>query len=134
MVEEEKAEEVVPTAEDTSVPAEVDSSLDKYVKSDANPVSRILVTEQQFSELKKSLPRQEALISAREKTQAVEVNEGALVENGLLPADENPQEKIEKMMEQANQLYQSGDTAGAQALYEQISIENEKLKEQQAVK
>ena len=37
-------------------------------------------------------------------------------------------------MEQANQLYQSGDTAGAQALYEQISIENEKLKEQQAVK
>ena len=124
VVEESPQEEAQSTEEKE---AQVDESLEKFVKSDNNPVSRILVTENQYSELKKSLPKQEALLSAREKTNAIEVGSG-------LPVEEDPQAKIEKMMEEANNLYQSGDAAGAQALYEQISIENEKLKEQQLVK
>jgi len=125
VVEEETKEEEQPTQEQT---AEVDESLDKYVKSDNNPVSRILVTEGQYNELKKSLPQQEALLSARERTKSTEVG------SGVPETEEDPQARIEKMMEEANQLYQSGDAAGAQALYEQISAENEKLKEQQLVK
>ena len=120
----ESAQQAVQTVENTE-------GLSKFVKKDNNPTSRILVTEGQYNALKQSLSRQEALLSARDKTQAVEVNEGAAASS---EAVEDPQAKIEAMMEQANQLYQAGDTDGAQALYDQISIENEKLKEMQAVK
>lgn len=113
--------------------------LPKFVKSDDNPTSRILVTDAQYNALKASLSEKEALLSARERTANTPVatdtvTENELVANGLLQPEENVQAKIEQMMEQANQLYQSGDTAGAQALYDQISIENQKLQEQQAVR
>ena len=121
----ESAQQAVQAVENTE-------GLSKFVKEDNNPTSRILVTEGQYNALKQSLSRQEALLSAREKTQAVEINQGAVA--GSEVVEEDPQAKIEAMMEQANQLYQAGDTDGAQALYDQISIENEKLKEMQAVK
>ena len=132
----------IPVVGDTAT-AEVQvtdgEELKKFVKSDNNPTSRILVTDAQYNALKASLSEKEALLSAREKTANVAVGEApvteeALVDNGLLPPEDNPQARIEQMMEQANQLYQSGDTAGAQALYDQISIENQKLQEQQAVR
>ncbi len=147
--QEEAVEEVVTPDLEIPVVAEETASeeaqvttgeeLPKFVKSDDNPTSRILVTDAQYNALKASLSEKEALLSARERTANTPVatdtvTENELVANGLLQPEENVQAKIEQMMEQANQLYQSGDTAGAQALYDQISIENQKLQEQQAVR
>ena len=60
-----------------------------------------------------------------------DVTEDQLIANGLLPPDEEvTEQKVEELMQKANELYNSGQVAEAQAVYEVISSMSKKLQEQ----
>jgi hypothetical protein len=88
----------------------------------------ILVTKKQTKNLRDSLSSKTQEFNSfvlRNKN----VSDKELIDNGLLEPVDNIEEKIEKMMEDANNLYKEGKTDEAQALYEKISELNSQLKE-----
>ena len=88
----------------------------------------ILVTKKQTKNLRDSL-----LSKTLEFNNFViknkNVSDEELIDKGLLEPDDSIEAKIEKMMEDANNLYKEGKTDEAQALYEEISKLNSQLKE-----
>ena len=88
----------------------------------------ILVTKKQTKNLRGSLSSKTQEFNSfvlKNKN----VSDKELIDNGLLEPVDNIEEKIEKMMEDANNLYKEGKTDEAQALYEKISELNSQLKE-----
>ena len=101
-----------------------------YTKVDTNKTRALLTSAKQIGNLRSSRSTQEALLNARQKSNANNNLETQLVENGLLPADTDTMKKqVETMMEQANALYKEGKTAEAQAMYDKISELNKQIQE-----
>ena len=101
-----------------------------YTKVDTNKTRALLTSAKQIGNLRSSRSTQEALLNARQKSNANNNLETQLVENGLLPADTDTMKKqVETMMEQANALYKEGKTVEAQAMYDKISELNKQIQE-----
>lgn len=103
-----------------------------YTKVDTNKTRALLTSAKQIGNLRssRSTQEEEALLNARQKSNANNNLETQLVENGLLPADTDTMKKqVETMMEQANALYKDGKTAEAQAMYDKISELNKQIQE-----
>ena len=101
-----------------------------FTKNDNLNARALLTSTKQNSNLRKSLPTQEALYEARISGKGDATLESQLVESGLLPADVNTMKKqVEQLMEQANVLYKDGKTAEAQAMYDKISELNKQIQE-----
>ena len=96
-----------------------------------NEPRAILTSAKQISNLRQSLPTQEALVQARDSiasTNVAGVNDEIqeLVNSGVIaPSKDN----IEDMMAEASRLYQEGKTDEAQAMYDKISELNKQMKE-----
>ena len=108
--------------------------LTTFTKTTADIPKAILTTAKQNSNLRASRDTQEALLSAKRffsTTGPKDVTEDQLIANGLLPPDEEvTEQKVEELMQKANELYNSGQVAEAQAVYEVISSMSKKLQEQ----
>lgn len=92
------------------------------VRKDNNiPPKAIIVSSIQGQKLRNSRQTQEGLIN-------IEINtlEQELIDNNLL--EPTPQEKLEEMMQKANELYQSGQIEDAKKMYDEISVINQQLK------
>lgn len=92
------------------------------VRKDNNiPPKAIIVSSIQGQKLRNSRQTQEGLIN-------IEINtlEQELIDNNLL--EPTPQEKLEEMMQKANELYQSGQIEDAKKMYDEISAINQQLK------
>lgn len=101
-----------------------------YTKVDTNKTRALLTSAKQIGNLRSSRSTQEALLNARQMSNANNNLETQLVENGLLPADTDTMKKqVETMMEQANALYKEGKTVEAQAMYDKISELNKQIQE-----
>ena len=101
-----------------------------YTKVDTNKTRALLTSAKQIGNLRSSRSTQEALLNARQRSNANNNLETQLVENGLLPADTDTMKKqVETMMEQANALYKEGKTVEAQAMYDKISELNKQIQE-----
>lgn len=103
-----------------------------YTKVDTNKTRALLTSAKQIGNLRssRSTQEEEALLNARQKSNANNNLETQLVENGLLPADTDTMKKqVETMMEQANALYKEGKTVEAQAMYDKISELNKQIQE-----
>ena len=101
-----------------------------FTKNDNLNARALLTSTKQNSNLRKSLPTQEALYEARISGKGDATLESQLVANGLLPADVNTMKKqVEQLMEQTNVLYKDGKTAEAQAMYDKISELNKQIQE-----
>ena len=103
-----------------------------FKKRTADPPKVIMISGKQAANLKKSLPTQEALLSAKGFFKGDAPAEGnleqQLINNGLLEPDTAAkQAQIEQMMAQANELYAAGKVEEAQTMYNQISELNKEL-------
>ena len=100
-----------------------------FTKVNNDPTKAILTSKSQITKLRASGSTQEALLNGKgffEKD-----FEQQLVDNGLLePSEENIEAELERMLEQANQLYKDGKPEEAQAMYNKISEINKKRQEQ----
>ena len=131
--------EIVPNAEvqssDVLTPvaaSTAENDMLVFKKRTADPPKVIMISGRQAGNLRKSLPTQEALLSAKgyfkSETPAEGNLEQQLVNNGLLEPDTAAkQAQIEQMMNQANALYAAGKIEEAQAMYNQISELNQAL-------
>ena len=113
-----------------------ESTSDKqiFIKENNNTPKAILTSKSQITKLRASESTQEALLSARGFFEGkLEVTEQDLVDNGLLaPDSEDINATLEKMLEQANQLYKEGKPEEAQAMYNKISEINKQRQAAQA--
>lgn len=114
-----------------SNPPENDDKVLVFNKINNNEPRAILTSAKQISNLRQSLPTQEALVQARDSiasTNVAGVNDEIqeLVNSGVIaPSKDN----IEDMMAEASRLYQEGKTDEAQAMYDKISELNKQMKE-----
>ena len=131
----------VPTEEVTEVTTEVtteDNTVRKFVDQSTN-VKAILVSDNQYNKLVGSRVTQEALLTFKrilpEKTHSgthiVSVEKGQTATSVVPSTDnmtaEDKNKTIEAMMVDANNLYNAGKVAEAQALYDKISEINKTL-------
>lgn len=106
-----------------------------FIKTSQDTPKAILTSLKQVTNLRASYQTQNALLSSRgtiasRNINGVDNDVQELVDNGLLaPSPEN----IEKMMEEANRLYNDGKINEAQEMYEKISALNKQLQENNSV-
>ena len=93
-----------------------------FKKRTTDPAKVIMISGRQATNLKRSLPTQEALMSAKGFAGVAKVP-GATNEDGLTAK----QAQLEQMMQQANKLYSEGKVEEAQTMYDQISILNKEI-------
>lgn len=120
--------EVAPVAENTA------NNIIKFNRLAGGQTKAILVTGQQYAKLAASRETQTALMSAKNALpstsdlNAPAANGQTLVANGGVEVTEEDKSKqMEAMLNQANTLYQQGNTAEAQAIYNQVSSMNQEI-------
>lgn len=121
-------EENAPVAENTA------NNIIKFNRLAGGQTKAILVTGQQYAKLAASRETQTALMSAKNALpstsdlNAPAANGQTLVANGGVEVTEEDKSKqMEAMLNRANTLYQQGNTAEAQAIYNQVSSMNQEI-------
>lgn len=110
--ETEASVDTVPTEEKTEEPASEAAAIYVANKTDEGVAKAILVTDDQFKKLDASRASQLALCKFRDALSGKQVVE--------------TKSDLESLMEKANELYQSGNLAEAEKIYNQISELNAK--------
>ena len=123
--------EVAKEEEPTMVDTDTSTSSNILVfekRDDSQPAKAILVSKHQASNLKGSRGTQEALVSSF-FNRSLESSEQSNIANSLSLDDDDIDAKLQKMLDEANNLYKNGELDKAQKMYDEISEINKRRQE-----
>ena len=123
--------EVAKEEEPTMVDTDTSTSSNILVfekRDDSQPAKAILVSKNQGSNLRGSRDTQEALVSSF-FNRSLENSEQSNIANSLSLDDDDIDAKLQKMLDEANNLYKNGELDKAQKMYDEISEINKRRQE-----
>ena len=123
--------EVAKEEEPTMVDTDTSTSSNILVfekRDDSQPAKAILVSKHQASKLRGSRGTQEALVSSF-FNRSLENSEQSNIAGSLSLDDDDIDAKLQKMLDEANNLYKNGELDKAQKMYDEISEINKRRQE-----